>query len=110
MLIVGWQGGIKREKRPPKGLLADLYGVPMRDGKMSEAEVKAAYASGRVISLKQHVHVFTHVEWHMTGYELLVDELERELHPQDESLVFADIRELQEKYAIPSAFEAFMPE
>ena len=46
----------------------------------------------------------------MTGYEILVDELERELHPQDESLVFADIRELQEKYAVPSAFEAFMPE
>ncbi len=26
-------------------------------------------------------HIFSHVEWHMTGYELLVDELEKTSAP-----------------------------
>ena len=63
----------------------------------------------RVRKLGEAKHIFSHVEWHMTGYEILVDELEREMTPQAAELIFADIRELQEKYAIPSAFEAFMP-
>ena len=102
-------------KRPAKGLLAGLYEFPNREGRLTKKEVVAyskelGLAPVRVRKLGEAKHIFSHVEWHMTGYEILVDELERELHPQDESLVFADIRELQEKYAVPSAFEAFMPE
>ena len=102
-------------KRPAKGLLAGLYEFPNREGRLTKKGVieyskELGLAPVRVRKLGEAKHIFSHVEWHMTGYEILVDELERELHPQDESLVFADIRELQEKYAIPSAFEAFMPE
>ena len=102
-------------KRPAKGLLAGLYEFPNREGRLTRKDVIAyskelGLAPVRVRKLGEAKHIFSHVEWHMTGYEILVDELERELHPQDESLVFADIRELQEKYAVPSAFEAFMPE
>ena len=102
-------------KRPAKGLLAGLYEFPNREGRLTKKDVIAyskelGLAPVRVRKLGEAKHIFSHVEWHMTGYEILVDELERELHPQDESLVFADIRELQEKYAVPSAFEAFMPE
>ena len=102
-------------KRPAKGLLAGLYEFPNREGRLTKKEVIAyskelGLAPVRVRKIGEAKHIFSHVEWHMTGYEILVDELERELHPQDESLVFADIRELQEKYAVPSAFEAFMPE
>lgn len=102
-------------KRPAKGLLAGLYEFPNREGRLTKKGVieyskELGLAPVRVRKLGEAKHIFSHVEWHMTGYEILVDELERELHPQDESLVFADIRELQEKYAVPSAFEAFMPE
>ena len=102
-------------KRPAKGLLAGLYEFPNREGRLTKKDVIAyskelGLAPVRVRKIGEAKHIFSHVEWHMTGYEILVDELERELHPQDESLVFADIRELQEKYAVPSAFEAFMPE
>ena len=102
-------------KRPAKGLLAGLYEFPNREGRLTKKGVieyskELGLAPVRVRKIGEAKHIFSHVEWHMTGYEILVDELERELHPQDESLVFADIRELQEKYAVPSAFEAFMPE
>ena len=101
MLIFVCQGRIKLEKRPPKGLLADLYGFPMRDGKMSEAEVKAAYASGRVISLKQHVHVFTHVEWHMNGFLIESEERDETYHSQSE---------IERDFALPTAFRPFYQE
>ena len=102
-------------KRPAKGLLAGLYEFPNREGRLTKKDVieyskELGLAPVRVRKIGEAKHIFSHVEWHMTGYEILVDELEQELHPQDESLVFADIRELQEKYAVPSAFEAFMPE
>lgn len=101
VLIFVCQGRIKLEKRPPKGLLADLYGFPMRDGKMSEAEVKAAYASGRVISLKQHVHVFTHVEWHMNGFLIESEERDETYHSQ---------AEIERDFALPTAFRPFYQE
>ena len=101
-------------RRPDEGLLAGLYEFPNREGRMTRKEV-IGYSRSlgiepvRVRKLGKAKHIFSHVEWHMTGYEILVDELEREMNPQAAELIFADIRELQEKYAIPSAFEAFMP-
>lgn len=101
-------------KRPAGGLLAGLYEFPNREGYLTRKEVivyseDLGLAPVRIRKLEEAKHIFSHVEWHMTGYEILVDELEREMHPQAEGLIFADIRELQEKYAIPSAFEAFVP-
>ena len=51
-------------------------------------------------------HIFSHVEWHMIGYEVLVDELEREMKAD---VLFASLEELEEKYPMPSAFEPYMP-
>lgn len=102
-------------KRPDKGLLAGLYEFPNQEGRLTHKEI-IRYSAGlgltpvRIRKLGEAKHIFSHVEWHMRGYEILVDELEKELHPQMDDLIFADIRELQEKYAIPSAFEAFMPQ
>lgn len=101
-------------KRPDKGLLAGLYEFPNQEGRLTRKSV-IEYSTGlglvpvRVRKLAEAKHIFSHVEWHMTGYEILVDELEKEMHQQAEELIFAEIRELQEKYAVPSAFEAFMP-
>ena len=48
----------------------------------------------------------------MTGYEILVDELEKSMADENKekgNIIFAEIRQLQEEYPIPSAFEAYMP-
>ena len=69
-------------KRPEKGLLAGMYEFPMLEGHKEEKEV-LEYVKGLgygVIYIKElepSKHIFTHREWHMTGYLIRVDELER---------------------------------
>lgn len=47
----------------------------------------------------------------MTGYEILVDELEKNMKKnRKENVLFAGLDELADKYPIPSAFEAFRSE
>ncbi len=98
-------------KRPKKGLLAGLYELPNREGHLSREEVIAYSASIglmpiRVKKLKKAKHIFSHVEWHMIGYEIVVDELEKNC---SEEMIFAAKDEIQKKYSIPSAFEAYLP-
>ena len=60
-------------KRPSKGLLAGLYELPNLEGQADEEEAIAfARERGlqplRVEPLPEAKHIFSHVEWHMTGY------------------------------------------
>lgn len=80
------------EKRPPGGLLAGLWQFPFFEG--------AAPDLGRTIAEKRAKHVFTHVEWHMTGK--LVEADGRPL-----PYIWATAGQIAERYAIPSAFKAF---
>lgn len=104
-------------KRPAKGLLAGMYEFPNREGRMTYDEV-VGYGKSlgltpvRIRKLGNAKHIFSHVEWHMTGYEILVDELEKSMADENKekgNIIFAEIRQLQEEYPIPSAFEAYMP-
>ena len=82
------------EKREKKGLLAGLWQFPFFEG--------AAPDFGEVLEERRAVHVFTHVEWHMTGKLVRAEEL----LPQ---YTWATAEEIREKYALPSAFRAFLP-
>ena len=55
----------------------------------------------------------------MVGYEVIVDELEKNMKDQEGrkdqgaapgEIIFAELRELKEHYPMPSAFEAYMPD
>lgn len=97
-------------RRPNKGLLAGMYEFPSLLGKASLDEVKEwLNAQGvravRIEKLPESKHIFTHKEWHMTGYMVLVDGLEP-MH-KDPSLMFVETQETEEKYPIPSAFSAY---
>ena len=105
-------------KRPARGLLAGMYEFPNRKGHMGKDEViRYGKALGltpvRIRELGTAKHIFSHVEWHMIGYEILVDELEKnmaeDMTGREGHVIFADIRKLQEEYPIPSAFGAYMP-
>ena len=54
-----------------------------------------------VYALGEAKHIFSHVEWRMVGYHI---EIDGEL---PETWICADIRDLEEKYPIPSAFLAY---
>lgn len=100
---------IALHKRSSSGLLAGLYEFPNTKGKMEQEEA-LRYVNGlgmspiRIQSIGEAKHIFSHVEWHMTGYMIRVDELER---TNSKDLIFVHPDEIQKEYPIPAAFEAF---
>jgi len=113
-------------RRPPKGLLAGLWEFPNELGAPQSPpqsalradssplqgesgdpclplwgrwpnEVRSERALTRVAAGR---HIFTHIEWHMTAFSA-------EISAPDlpEGWVWADRRELKDKYALPSAFD-----
>ncbi len=96
-------------KRPSKGLLAGLYEFPGVSGHLSlnEAAVyskKIGLMPVRIKALGEAKHIFSHIEWHMAGYEILVDELER---TNEKGFLFISPEKLEKEYPIPSAYEYY---
>ena len=99
------EGGAALRRRPEEGLLAGLWEYPHVDGKLDEHQAAAQLAAWgltphrwvRTISAK---HIFTHIEWHMTGYLV---EVTGEGAADWVWLPSAQRRER----AVPSAFEKF---
>lgn len=81
-------------KRDNKGLLANLYEFPFFENEVMPE------AFGQVVTKKKAKHIFTHIEWRMTGYLIKA----RKFFPQYE---WKSAEEIAEKYALPSAFKAF---
>ena len=95
-------------KRPKKGLLAGLYELPNVEGDLTEDEVLALVKSYGLAplfiqKLEDSKHIFTHKEWHMTGYAVRVEELEEET----DGMLFVERKTIEENYPIPSAFAAY---
>ncbi len=92
-------------KRDSKGLLANLYEFIGFDSFMSEEEIRREFNWMDIISIEKlsdSKHIFTHLEWHMKGYRLTVNEI-----PE---VAFPYIKIKKEEitdYAIPSAFRSF---
>lgn len=63
-------------------LLAGLYELPNCEGKKSQEEA-LAYVKEigckpiRIRELTEAKHIFSHVEWHMKGYTILIEEPEQ---------------------------------
>lgn len=96
-------------KRPSKGLLAGLYELPNLEGQLSDSavleQVKAwGLTPIRILPLEGAKHIFSHVEWHMTGYAVSLEETE---DMDRNGLLFIDAKETEEKYPIPAAFAAY---
>lgn len=110
ILIIQDENKTALSKRPDKGLLAGMYEFPSLSGHKKEQEVLAyldsiGYKALHISRLESAKHIFTHREWHMIGYAIRVDELERP--DQTGGLIFAERGETEEKYPIPSAFAAY---
>ncbi len=99
---------IALQKRPSRGLLAGLYEFPNVAGKLSQDEVldwmKAQdFRPIRIRKLEPAKHVFSHIEWHMTGYVIMVEEF----YPENRGYIFAEPAETQARYPIPAAYAAY---
>lgn len=93
-------------RRPDSGLLAGLWELPALEGALSPDAVRQVLAARgwqvqRLLSLRPAKHIFTHVEWRMTGYYVELTELPAEL-------TFVTPSALRAEYALPSAFRPFL--
>ncbi len=82
VLIIRDENRILMKKRPDKGLLAGLYEFINLPGKQEQSQVVAfleeqGYIVLRIQKLSENKHIFSHVEWHMIGYDIRVDELDK---------------------------------
>lgn len=100
-------------RRGDKGLLAGFYEFPCLPGKKSGDQVlaylkKLGFVSLRIKELGEAKHVFTHREWHMTGYCIRTDELvSQEEAAKRADFIFVEKEEIEEKYPLPSAYAAY---
>ena len=89
--------------------MGGLYEFPSWDGKASEGEaVKRVENRGMkhagVLPMGEAVHIFSHVEWHMTGFHILLQE--ETGVPED--IFFVTKEELAERYMLPVAFHYYL--
>ncbi len=95
-------------KRPKKGLLAGLYELPNLEGRLTQEEVleyvKSLQLSPiRIQELPEAKHIFSHIEWHMAGYAVKIEEPDQD----PEGLFFVEKQEMESRYSIPTAFGAY---
>ena len=96
------------KKRPPKGLLAGLYELPNLEGRFDSQEIlnyvkELGLSPIRIQPLPEAKHIFSHIEWHMAGYAVKIEEPEKE----PEGFFFVEKAQMEESYSIPAAFGAY---
>ena len=104
LLTCGERAALRR--RPAKGLLAGLYEFPHVDGELSaqEAVHQAEIWGLHPRSLEKTVsrtHIFTHIQWNMTGVRIYCDRESREF-------LWADRETVRREMALPTAFRQFL--
>ncbi|MBO5070137.1 MAG: A/G-specific adenine glycosylase [Roseburia sp.] len=141
VLIIRDDDKVAIRKRPARGLLAGLYELPNVEGELSAEQALSLvkemhFVPIRIQELTEAKHIFSHIEWHMKGYAIrveesglsetarLADETVSDENPQSENesananmmqtgqskipeLIFVDAEDARERYAIPSAFAAY---
>ena len=118
-------GKVALHKRPATGLLAGLYELPNCEQKLNKEEAlqhieNLGYRPIRIVPLADAKHIFSHVEWHMRGYAVLIEEPGREFAAEDmmqsaerkhrqksNEFLFVEAADARERYAVPSAFSAY---
>ena len=93
-------------KRAGKGLLAGLWELPNREGRLSERELRLWLTDQglRVLDCRpcgEARHLFTHVEWQMNGFAVSCAETGGDY-------VWKTAEEIRQGYSIPAAFRSYL--
>lgn len=99
------EGRAALKRRPGKGLLAGLWEFPNTEGVLSQEEALKKTRAWRCEPISaepcgEAVHVFSHLEWHLSGWRILCQ-------AEPEAFVWADETARRETYAVPAAFRAY---
>ena len=101
---------IALRRRPDKGLLSGLFEPYGLEGTHTAEEVTAALTAlgltpTKIRPLGKAKHVFSHLEWHMAGFEVKLEEGDQAKLP--EGVLLASRDEIDTAYALPSAYRAY---
>lgn len=94
-----WKDGrIALQKRPQKGLLASMWEFPnFLEGEDMQEQLGISIQN--IKSLREAKHIFTHLEWHMTGMEAQTNE--------SGYFTWVSPDQLEHDIALPSAFRVY---
>jgi A/G-specific adenine glycosylase len=114
ILLLEYQHKYAIQKRDAKGLLAGLWELPNLENKLSLQEIETILGDygvqeARISSMGEAKHIFSHVEWHMIGYHIVMTK-ELPLVLKESTYIWADREEISNRYSIPNAFSAFTKE
>lgn len=93
------------QKRPETGLLSGLWEFPNIDKYLTKKEIISWCMEHnmeplRVIELEDIKHIFTHLEWHMKGFAIMVPEI-------NDHFKWVTWNHLKDDYALPTAFKKY---
>ena len=105
VFLLEHDGLIALTRRPDKGLLAGLWEFPNVDGALSEAEAMAQAAAwgcepSKAVPCGRAVHIFTHLEWHMTGWRV-------QCAAPSPRFTWTTPSDREHIYPVPTAFRAY---
>ena len=108
VFILSCEGFYALSKRPDTGLLAGLWEFPNIPGKMelpdAIAEVEKLGIKPKEIILQvEKKHIFTHIEWRMSGIYMEVKE-------QTTDFAWMSAEQIRKEAALPTAFRQFWEE
>ena len=103
ILLLRFENCVAVQKRPAKGLLANLWEYPSLEGKIDQARITELFESAipkQTRLLPESTHIFSHIEWHMIGYDIILRKRDSKYHwvPIDDAL---------NQLAIPKAFQTY---
>ena len=111
IVILEYQNRYSIKKRPEKGLLAGLWEFPSFDIHLSPEELdkkleQEALSVESIQLLGDAKHIFSHIEWHMLGYLVHLDD-NPGCMDAIKDITFATWEELPETYTLPNAFSFY---
>jgi A/G-specific adenine glycosylase len=97
------------QKRPAHGLLAGMYEFPCLQGKATREEAlewirEKGFVPLHIRQLEQAGHIFSHVEWKMSGFAVRIASFEGS---RADGLILADVETAEKEYSLPSAYRAY---
>ena len=105
VFILNYEGEYALQKRPPKGLLADLWEFPNVSDKldmetaMSEVE-RIGLKPKEILRAVEKKHIFTHIEWKMHGVYM-------EVANKNDAFAWMTAEQIRKTAALPTAFRQF---
>ena len=107
VFVLRCEESVALRKRNEKGLLAGLWELPQVEGHLSEEEAmiwlrERGLEPVTFAKTDPAKHIFTHVEWHMSGYVVDVEAM------AGEGLVWTKKADREAGYALPSALDGFL--